>query len=135
MLLMFFGFTLKNGIITALLLVLISWLIGNVGFLQDIEWLQLTLPARFWPIIVVALVFGLINGSLVPLVMELFKKAKGAILFAITLGVNTGALLLTARIARNSLYIGNWQTALVIAAVLAASGYFVFGREFAGKRR
>ena len=126
---------LKNGLITALLLVLISWLIGSMGILSGISWLQVTLPLKFWPVIIVAIVFGVINGLLVPLVKGFFKKAQGLILFALTLIVDAGALMLTARIARNSLYIGNWQTAIVIAAVLAAVGYFVFGREVAGKKR
>jgi uncharacterized membrane protein YvlD (DUF360 family) len=124
----------KNGLITALLLLLISWLFANVGFLQNIELLQVTLHPRFWPVIVVAFVFGLINGMLVPLVKRLFRKSKGAILFALTLIVDAGALMLTASFASRSLYIGNWQTALIIAAILAAISYFVLGKEFAGKR-
>ena len=126
---------LSNGIITALSLALITWLTSSVQFLADIEWLQVAIAPRFWPLVLVALVFGLINGMLVPMIMRLFKRAHGAIYFVIVLIVDAGSLMLTAWIAPNSLYIGNWWTALVLAVVLALISTFIFGRERVPRRR
>jgi len=126
---------LRNGLVTALALLGLSWLIANVTVFQDIEFLQVVVHPRFWPVIVVAIVFGLINGLLVPAVMSLFKRARGIILFALTLIVDAGALMLTAWVAPRSLYIGNWQTALILAAALALVGTLVTGRELIPKRR
>ena len=126
---------LKNGLVTALALLGLSLLIANVGVFQDIEFLQVTLAPAFWPVIIVAIVFGLVNGMLVPMVKGLFKKAVAPLLFVITLIVDAGALMLTAWIAPRSLYIGNWQTAFILAAVLALLGVLVTGREIIPKRR
>jgi len=125
---------LRNGLVTALALLGLSMLFANVDVFYNIELLQVALAPAFWPVVVVALVFGLINSLLVPMVMRLFKKAKGAVLFALTLVVDAAALLLTARIAPNSLYIGNWQTALIIAALLALVGTLVLGRKILPER-
>jgi len=111
-----------GGLISALLLLLISWLIS----LLNIEFLSVTLHAQFWPIIIVALVLGIINALLVPLVMKLFKKAKGWLLFVITLIVDAAALLLAAHLTP-ALYIGNWWTAVIIAAILSVVSPIIYG--------
>ncbi|MCL2169570.1 MAG: phage holin family protein, partial [Defluviitaleaceae bacterium] len=107
---------LKNGFVAALTLLGLSLLIANVGIFRDAEFLQVTLSPRIWPVIIVAVVFGLINGMLVPMVKRLFERAVTPVLFILTLVVDAGALMLTAWLAPNSLYIGNWATAFIMAA-------------------
>ncbi|MDR2167092.1 MAG: phage holin family protein [Clostridiales bacterium] len=125
---------LRNGLVTALTLLLIAFLVGRIEVLQGFDFLQVNMRAGIWPVIAVALAFGLINALLVPMVMKLFRRAKGIILFAVTVVVDAGALMLTAWIAPNSLYIGNWFTAFVVAGILALVGTLVLGREIIPKR-
>ena len=105
---------LISGIVTALFLLLLSWLLSvlNIGFLS------MTLHASFWPVIVVALVFGVINAILVAIATRIFKKAQPWLLYVIMLVVNAAALLLTAHFT-SALYIGGWLTAIVIAILLS----------------
>jgi len=121
-----------DGIVSALLLVVIAWLLSFLG----IPALYMTLTFGIWAIIVVGLVFGLINALLVPLVMRLFRNARGAILFVVTLIVDAAALLLTARFT-SAFVIGGmfngWLTAIVVGAILAAVAPVVLGIFGRGK--
>ena len=115
-----------DGLITALLLLVLSLIINNVPFLG---FLNMRLPLGIWPVVIVALVFGVINALLVPLVMRLFRRSRGLILYVATLVVDAAALMLTAWFAPRSLYIGGWLTAIIVAAILAAVGPLLFNRE------
>ncbi|MCL2371941.1 MAG: phage holin family protein [Defluviitaleaceae bacterium] len=102
-----------SGIICTVLLLLISWLISffNIGFLT------LGVDTGFVPLVILALVLGVVNALLSPLVMGLFKKANGTALFIISLIVNAVLLVLVAHFV-TALNI-NFVTALVVAAILS----------------
>jgi len=119
-----------DGIVTAILLWIISFVLS---FLPVGGFMYLNAVGGIFPIIAVGLAFGLINALLVPLVMRLFRKAQGTILFVVTLIVDAAALMLTATIASRSLQIGGmfngWLTAIIVGAILAAIAPILFGRN------
>jgi uncharacterized membrane protein YvlD (DUF360 family) len=125
----------SHGFATALTLLLIAFIVGRIEALQNLEFLQINMRLGIWPVLAVALIFGIINSLMGALVLKVFKKAKGFILFVMILVVDAGALMLTSWIAPRSLYIGNWLTAFVVAGILALVGTLVLGREIVPKSR
>ncbi|MCL2386177.1 MAG: phage holin family protein [Defluviitaleaceae bacterium] len=111
-----------NGVITAVLLFLISWLLSFI----NIPFLSMSFGGNWVALAIAALILGVVNALLVPLVMQLFKKARGLTLFAITVVVDTIALLLIAHFI-SALSFGNWWTAVVVALILAAVGFGAVG--------
>jgi len=116
-----------DGILSAVLLMLISFVLNLLpvgGFIY------INVVGSFIAIIVIGLVFGVINALLVPLVMRLFRRAQGTILFVVTLIVDAAALMLTASIASRSIQIGGmlngWLTAIIVGAILAAVAPLLF---------
>jgi len=104
---------------------ILTWIFG--GFLL---WLMSLIPfmhivfdrfmghGRWLTILIVALVLGLINAIIAPIMKFLFKTQKALPLFIISLAVNIGALWLAGWL-MDSFSIELFPTAVIAAAVLA----------------
>ena len=107
-----------GGLITALILFALSWLIGflNIGFLN------MHFGGGIIPMLITALILGVVNALLIPLVMSLFKKARGVLLFIITVAVDAAALLLVAHF--TAVFSIDVVTAIIVAIILGLIGPF-----------
>ena len=132
-----------DGILTALLLMgialLVNW-IGPFDFLYvGFGYYGFSL-STVWAVIVVGLAIGVVNALLVPLVMRLFKNAKGAILFAITVVVDAAALMLVSWInfvpfGVGDRWLNGWIAAAILGLILALVGPIIFRKEMFGRKR
>jgi len=87
-----------------------------------IPFLNMSFGAGWLPVVIVAIVLGLINALIVPLAKRILKGRRNhapLIAFAISAVIDAVALLLTSVIASRSFSI-DFLTAIVIAVILAA---------------
>ena len=105
---------MKKGFIAWLFSAVILWLLSLLPFMNISfggRWTWLT-------IVIVAVVIGLINAIIVPVVKDIFKQGHPAVIFCISLVIDAAALWLAGVILRN-FDIQFFPTAIIAAAVLA----------------
>ena len=105
---------MKTGLVAWIFSAIILWLLSFVPFMD------ITFGGRrtWLTILVVAIVIGLINAIIVPVVKGIFKNGHPAVIFCISLVIDAAALWLAGVILRN-FYIEFFPTAIIAAAVLA----------------
>ena len=104
---------MKTGLVAWIVSAIVLWLLSFVPFMN------ITFGGRTWlTILIVAVVVGLINAIIVPVVKGIFKKGHPAVIFCISLIVDAAALWLAGVIIRN-FTIEFFPTAIIAAAVLA----------------
>ena len=101
----------------------IAWLISAIilFLLRFIPFMDIYFGGRWmwFTIVIVAVVVGLINAIIVPIVKGIFKKAHPAIVFCISLVIDAAALWLAGVLMRSWFSIEFFPTAIIAAAVLA----------------
>jgi len=114
---------------------LISWIVSALVLwllhFLPIPFINITFAGGLINFLIVAVVIGLINAFLVPLVKNILKTRSSLILFIVSLVVDAAALLLAAW-----LPIGfgiGWVSALVAAAILSLLNLGASAAE--GRRR
>ena len=104
---------MRKGFIAWLFSAVILWLLSFLPFMN------ITFGGRTWlTIIIVAVVIGLINAIIVPVVKGVFNQGHPAVIFCISLVIDAAALWLAGVILRN-FEIQFFPTAIIAAAVLA----------------
>ena len=107
--------TLINWLISAVIL----WLMSLVT--PFIPFLYMRFAGGWLPVVIVAIVLGLINAIIVPIVKRIFKRGNNTVIILIvTVVIDAGALWLTSVIASRSFFIDFFPTAIVVALILAA---------------
>jgi len=99
---------------------LISWLLSAVvlWLLQFVPFIQISLPGIFsLGFLITAVVIGLINALLVPIVKDKLKAKSHLAILVITLAVDTGALLLASFLPIN--FSIGIVSAIIAAAILS----------------
>ena len=106
---------MKKGFIAWIISAVVLWLLSLLPFMDIYfggRWMWLT-------IVIVAVVIGLINAIIVPVVKGVFKKAHPAVIFCISLVIDAAALWLAGVLMRSWFSIEFFPTAIIAAAVLA----------------
>jgi len=101
--------------------ILVTWIFSAVvlWLLSFLPFMNITFGGTTWlTILIVAVVVGLINAIIVPVVKGIFEKASPGVLFVISLVIDAAALWLAGLLIPN-FYIGFFPTAVIAAAVLA----------------
>ena len=101
--------------------ILITWVFSAVilWLLSFLPFMDISFGGRTWfTIFIVAVVVGLINAIIVPVVKGVFKKGRPSVIFCISLVVDAAALWLAGVLISN-FSIGFFPTAIIAAGVLA----------------
>jgi len=103
--------------------ILISWILSALvlfvlSFFLDISFSGGIISLSF---LIAAVVIGLINALLVPVVKNIFKTQNNAVLFVISLVIDAAALMLAAWLPIG-FHISFFPAAIIAAAVLAIVG-------------
>ncbi|MCL2378773.1 MAG: phage holin family protein [Defluviitaleaceae bacterium] len=101
--------------------VLITWIFSAVilWLLSFVPFMNISFGGVTWrTILIVAIVVGLINAIVVPIVKDVFKKGRPAVIFCVSLIVDAAALWLAGWLIGN-FYIQFFPTAIIAAAILA----------------
>jgi len=101
--------------------ILITWIFSAIilWLLSFVPFMNITFGGTTWlTILIVAIVVGLINAIIVPVVKSVFKKANHIVIFVISLIIDAAALWLAGVIVPN-FSIEFFPTAIIAAAVLA----------------
>ena len=108
---------MKQGLISWIVSALVLWL------LSLINWMGITFGGTGFSfiitIIIVAVVVGLINAIIVPVVKGVFKKGHPAVLFCISLLIDAAALWLAHWLLGDRFGFTHFSRAIIAAAVLA----------------
>ena len=101
--------------------ILITWIFSAVilWILSFLPFMDINFGGRTWlTILIVAVVVGLINAIIVPVVKGVFKQGHHTVIFCISLVVDAAALWLAGVLVGN-FSIGFFPTAIIAAAILA----------------
>ena len=101
--------------------VLIAWIFSAVilWLLSFVPFMDIVFGGIQWrTILIVAVVVGLINAIIVPVVKGVFKKGHPTVIFCISVVIDAAALWVAALLVRN-FSIEFFPTAIIAAAVLA----------------
>ena len=101
--------------------ILIPWIISAIilWLLSFLPFMHINFGGRTWlTIFIVAVVVGLINAIIVPVVKDVFKKGHPVFIFCVSLVVDAAALWLAGAFIRN-FSIEFFPTAIIAATVLA----------------
>ena len=101
--------------------ILVPWVFSAVilWLLSFLPFMDIRFGGRTWlTIFIVAVVVGLINAIIVPVVKGVFKKGHPSVIFCVSLVIDAAALWLAGAIIGN-FSIQFFPTAIIAAAVLA----------------